>query len=247
MFPIYLFEDNVEQRNSYREIINKTIMINEFAMELRTVTDDQKAILTSLDQKNGLFFLDMEIGENKQAGLELATQVRTRLPLAKIVFITTHDELSFVTLERRIAPLDYILKDQSPDLIEQRIVKDINVVQDELKTADDQREDVFNYKLGARYFSFALDDVILLSTCKLRPGNVQLQALHKTAEFPGNLNALEEKYPSLFRCDKSSLVNLHHIQSYDSRNKELLLDAGIRCKVSFRKSRELNKILKDQL
>lgn len=56
MFPIYLFEDNVEQRNSYREIINKTIMINEFAMELRTVTDDQKAILTSLDQKNGLFF-----------------------------------------------------------------------------------------------------------------------------------------------------------------------------------------------
>ena len=87
-------------------------MINEFAMELRVATDDQKIILADLNQQqDGLFFLDMEIGEDKQAGLELASRIRATIPLAKIVFITTHDELSFVTLERRIAPLDYILKD----------------------------------------------------------------------------------------------------------------------------------------
>ncbi|AOG32369.1 transcriptional regulator [Lactiplantibacillus plantarum] len=246
MFPIYLYEDNAEQRDNYCKTVNNAIMINEFAMELRVATDDQKIILADLNQQqDGLFFLDMEIGEDKQAGLELASRIRAAIPLAKIVFITTHDELSFVTLERRIAPLDYILKDQSADLITQRIIKDINVVQNELKKTNSQRKDVFNYKLGTRYFSLALDDVILLSTSKLRPGSVQLHAINKVAEFPGNLNALEEKYPQFFRCDKSSLVNLDHLRSFDYKEKELLLDGEIKCKASFRKSRELNKLLRD--
>lgn len=62
MFPIYLYEDNAEQRDNYRKTINNTIMINEFAMALRAATDDQKIILADLNQQqDGLFFLDMEI------------------------------------------------------------------------------------------------------------------------------------------------------------------------------------------
>ncbi|MCG5036797.1 hypothetical protein MAA39_10565 [Lactiplantibacillus plantarum] len=57
MFPIYLYEDNAEQRDNYRKTINNTIMINEFAMALRAATDDQKIILADLNQQqDGLFF-----------------------------------------------------------------------------------------------------------------------------------------------------------------------------------------------
>ena len=38
------------------------------------------------------FSFDMEIGEDKQTGLELASRIRAPIPLAKIVFITTHDD-----------------------------------------------------------------------------------------------------------------------------------------------------------
>lgn len=246
MFPIYLLEDNEAQRVEYISIIKNIIMIKEYDMQLVVATGDLQELMNNvMNSKEGLFFLDMEIGEQTQAGLNLADEIRQQLPCAQIVFITTHEELSFLTLERRIAPLDYILKDQSADLITQRIIKDINVVQNELKKTNSQRKDVFNYKLGTRYFSLALDDVILLSTSKLRPGSVQLHAINKVAEFPGNLNALEEKYPQFFRCDKSSLVNLNHLRSFDYKEKELLLDGEIRCKASFRKSRELNKLLRD--
>lgn len=45
-------------------------MINEFAMELRVATDDQKIILADLNQQqDGLFFLDMEIGEDNRLDL----------------------------------------------------------------------------------------------------------------------------------------------------------------------------------
>lgn len=246
MFPIYLLEDNETQRVEYKSIIKNIIMIKEYDMQLVVATGDLHELMNNIvNSKEGLFFLDMEIGEQTQAGLNLADEIRQQLPFAQIVFITTHEELSFLTLERRIAPLDYILKDQPADLITQRIIKDINVVQNELKKTNSQRKDVFNYKLGTRYFSLALDDVVLLSTSKLRPGSVQLHAINKVAEFPGNLNALEEKYPQFFRCDKSSLVNLDHLRSFDYKEKELLLDGEIRCKASFRKSRELNKLLRD--
>ncbi|WP_262335652.1 response regulator [Lactiplantibacillus plantarum] len=39
-----------------------------------------------------------------------------------------------MTLERRIAPLDYILKEQGLDDIKQKIVKDIDATQTILKT-----------------------------------------------------------------------------------------------------------------
>jgi len=50
LFPIYLYEDNAEQRDNYCKTVNNTIMINEFAMELRVATDDQKLILADLNQ-----------------------------------------------------------------------------------------------------------------------------------------------------------------------------------------------------
>jgi len=247
MFPIYLLEDDVTQRDEYARIINNTIMINEYAMQLVVASADPEVILDQVDNpKTGLFFLDMEIGENRQAGLELASQLRQQYPFVQIVFITTHDELSFLTLERRIAPLDYILKDQAPDIIMQKIIKDINIVQRNLEAEVQHHQELLGYKIGARFFSVPIGDVIMLNTAKARPGCVVLTAKNKQVDFPGNLNAFEQKYPQLFRCDKSALINLDYISSYDYQNKEVTLMEDIKCKVSFRKARELNKILKER-
>lgn len=247
MFPIYLLEDDVTQQAEYERIIKNTIMINEYAMELVIATDSPKQLMKQMDNpKEGLFFLDMEIGEDDQAGLELASKVREKLPFAQIVFITTHDELSFLTLERRISPLDYILKDQSTDIIMQKIIKDINVTQKILEDEVSRYHDILGYKIGTRFFSVPMNEVIMLSTVKTRPGVVVLTAKNKQAEFPGNLNSYEEKYAQLFRCDKSTLISLECINNYDYQNREITLVGNIKCGVSFRKSRELNKILKNR-
>jgi len=247
VFPIYLLEDDATQRVEYEQIVKNTIMINEYAMELVIATDSPNQLMKQIDDpKEGLFFLDMEIGEDSQAGLKLAGKIREKLPFAQIVFITTHDELSFLTLERRIAPLDYILKDRNKDIIMQKIIKDINLAQKTLEAKVLQHQDVLGYKIGTRFFSVPMNEVIMLSTVKTRPGVVVLTAKNKQAEFPGNLNSYEEKYPQLFRCDKSALISLDCISNYDYQNKEITLAGDIKCGVSFRKSRELNKIMKNR-
>ncbi|MEJ1318791.1 response regulator [Latilactobacillus sakei] len=126
MYPVYLLEDDLQQQAIYQQIIANTIMINEFAMTLKCAASDTETLLAAIkDQQRGLFFLDMEIEDNRQAGLEVATKIRQMMPFAQIVFITTHEELTLLTLERKIAPLDYILKDQSMAEIKRQLIDDL--------------------------------------------------------------------------------------------------------------------------
>ncbi|CAJ1194757.1 LytTR family transcriptional regulator DNA-binding domain-containing protein [Companilactobacillus nantensis] len=67
-------------------------------------------------------------------------------------------------------------------------------------------------------------------------GQINLDADNRHVPFPGNLNMLEKEYDNLLRVDKSSLVNVAKIVSYEFRKRTLHLEGGIDCNVSFRKS-----------
>ncbi|WP_412989262.1 response regulator transcription factor [Pediococcus siamensis] len=245
MFSIYLLEDNLEQQAYYTKVIKNTIMINNYAMKLVCATNNVEKLEGSiLDQDQGLFFLDMEISGQTDAGLKLASKIRQKMPFAQIVFISTHDELAFLTLERKIAPLDYILKDQLVEDIKSKIIEDINLAQEQYVKSIYHQQTLFGYRIGSRYFSVPMSELIMLYTIKERPGSVTMIAENRQAEFPGNLNNLEEKYSNLFRCDKSYLVNLDHVRSFDAQAKRLQFNQGLVCKVSFRKARDLTKLLK---
>ncbi|AVK61839.1 DNA-binding response regulator [Lactobacillus sp. CBA3605] len=247
MFPVYLLEDNQSQRTQYTDFIKKAIMINEYAMTLMLSTDDPKKLLAaSQHTKTGLFFLDMEIKEDTTAGLKISEKIRAQLPLANIVFITTHEELSFVTLERRVAPLDYILKDQFLEAIQKKIVMDIDNVQAQQAKTMFQKKIVFNYKIGNRFFSIPMNQVVLVQINQATNGQLTVLATgeKKEASFPGSLGVLEAAYPNLFRCNKSLLINPDYIENYDAKKRVLQLYGELTCKVSFRKGRELAKWFK---
>ncbi|MCO6543805.1 MAG: response regulator transcription factor [Lactobacillus sp.] len=245
MFPIYLLEDNFEQRTNYAQIINNTIMINELPMQLFCQTDTAADLLAAIDQQyEGLFFLDMEIKGHTDVGLQTAIQIRDQIPAAQIVFITTHGELSFLTLERKIAPLDYVLKDRGMEHIKANIREDILKTNDLIKSGKYKKENLFTYHIGPRYFSLPLSEVVYLNTSKFNPGRVQLHALKKESEFVDNLNDLEKKYPMLFRSDKSYLINLDLLDHFDNQKREIHFINGSIAYASIRKARELVKILK---
>ncbi|GEN95974.1 response regulator transcription factor [Pediococcus ethanolidurans] len=248
MFSIYLLEDNPEQQAFYARIIKNTIMINDYAMKLVCATNSVEKLENGiLDQEQGLFFLDMEIAKQTDAGLKLASKIRQKMPFAQIVFVTTHDELAFLTLERKIAPLDYILKDQSIEDIKSKIIEDVNLARSQYVESLYHQQSLFGYHIGSRYFSVPMSELVMLYTIKERPGSVTMIAENRQAEFPGNLNNLEEKYTNLFRCDKSYLVNLDHMTSFNAQTRQLHFNQGLFCKASFRKARDLTKLMKNHV
>lgn len=247
MFPVYLLEDNSIQRQKYAEYIKNGILINDANLELKSSTGTIEDFLNDyVPQEQGLYFLDMEIQANKLAGLNIAERIRKDTPLAQIVFITTHDELSLTTLERKIAPMDYILKDKGLEEIKQRITDDIELAQTNLQKYSHSSKDLLDYKIGSRYFSIMMDDLIMLYTQKDVPGRIFIVTKSQLAEFNGSLNTFEEEYPNLFRCNRSYLVNLENATTYDSRTRTLMFVDGSNCEVSFRKNKELIKILSNK-
>ncbi|BDR56701.1 response regulator transcription factor [Xylocopilactobacillus apis] len=245
MFPIYLLEDSSEQIEIYSGVIKNTVLINDLSMELVCKASSPDELLNSINQNHqGLFFLDMEIDGEKEAGLKAAVEIRRQIPTAQIVFITTHDELSFLTLERKVAPLDYILKERGIEHIKQNINDDILKVDDLLRSGKYKKENIFTYHIGSRYFTVPISELIYLSTSKVSPGRVKLRSIGRESEFIGNLNDISEKYPMLFRCDKSYLVNLDLMESFDSHSRELRFVEGSVAYASIRKARELAQLLK---
>ncbi|WP_125569175.1 response regulator transcription factor [Companilactobacillus insicii] len=247
MLPIYLLEDDDVQRENYIKFINNSIMINDANMQLKLATAKTEGLFDScVAPEKGIFFLDMEIGDNNTAGLDAAERIKKEVPLAQIIFITTHDELSLVTLERRIAPLDFILKNKGIDSIKKSINNDIVLAQKYYNNFAHHSQNLFNYRIGSRFFNVLMDDVIILFTEKVAPGQVTLITKNQRSAFSGSLNSIESVYQDLFRCDRSYLVNLDNATTYDSKNRILTFIDNSTCKVSFRKGRELLSILEEK-
>lgn len=244
MYPVYLLEDNEIQRQKYAEFIKNGILINDTNMELIPSSGTTDHFFKKyIPKKQALYFLDMQILNDKTAGLKLAQRIRQDSPLSQIVFITTHDELSLTTLERKIAPMDYILKDKGLEEIKKRITEDIGDTKKELQEYNHCSKNRLDYKIGSRFFSITMDDLIMLYTKKDIPGRIFVIAKNQLAEFNGSLNTFEKNYPNLFRCNRSYLVNLDNVSSYDSKTRELFFVDESSCEVSFRKNKELIKLM----
>lgn len=65
----------------------------------------------------GIYFLDIELGREigKNNGFDLAGLIKKQDKKAQIIFITTHADLSLISFERRLGPIDYIVKPKNED------------------------------------------------------------------------------------------------------------------------------------
>lgn len=247
MLPVYLLEDNQEQQIQYAKIIRSAISDNHMDMELICQTLSPLELLSvaqESDSNYGLFFLDMEINNNTHAGLQLAVEIRHLLPQAKIVFISIHDELAVMTIERRVAPLDFIDKDHGLDSVETKIREDLHLAVVDYQAIEQPQQRMFSYRIGSRYFTVPLDQVLYLTTAEVAAGHVLLHTKTRETEFLGSLNNLAHRYQELFRSDKSYLVNLQQPCKYDNKTKQLKFQDGSSAYVSLRRARELIKYLR---
>ena len=126
----FVVEDDPEQLATLKQIIKNHIMINDFDMELTLATGQAQTLLDYVETNSdleGLYFLDIEYPGQDLNGLALATRIREADVNARIVFVSTHSEMAFLTFERRIEPLDFIVKDLGQETVKAKVETDIRV------------------------------------------------------------------------------------------------------------------------
>ena len=241
--PIILCDDDIMLITHYKQIIKNLIMINDYDMELVLVTTDPHDVLLyhhKANLTNCLFFLDIDLGKNL-TGIDVAQLLRKENEFAKIVFITSHQELALETLRRQIAPLDYIVKDGKTE--KQQIENILKICNEQTVINHKSNLRHVSFAIGSRNFKIDLASIYFLET-SVTPHKVILYGENMMYEFYGRMNELEKEYPELLRVHRSFLINTNQIRSVDFKTRRIVFPEEYTCDFSISKTKVLKMNLK---
>ncbi|MFB9768452.1 LytR/AlgR family response regulator transcription factor [Lactiplantibacillus modestisalitolerans] len=246
MLSTFIVEDDVEQLATLKQTVANHIMINDFDMELTLATSQAQELLSYLADHadvDGLYFLDIEYPGQTLNGLTLATKIRDMDVNAKIVFVSTHAEMAFLTFERRIEPLDFIVKDLGPAAVKAKVETDIRIAYDRYTKQGAVSQAIFSYTKGGQLFNVALNDVLFIETGTSR-NKLVLHLTDRLVQYNGKISDEATAHPELFRVHKSFLVNPSQLARIDKPNQRGYFDNGEAVDIAVRKMRDLVALIK---
>ena len=254
MLNVLILEDDAQQRSDYRKVIQTRIdynpSIHAYDMAIAVCTDDPAEISAYLKaHPDDLVFalLDIEIAGTTISGIDVADEIRQSQPFASIVFITTHDELMPLTLQRRVEPLDFIYKESGAAQRDAAIKKDVDLAYQRYQRNIIAVEPRFSYQvMGSVIREINFSDLYYLEANKSHPHWLTLVGKNIRTEFKGELKKITAEQPNMIRCDKSYLVNPQNIVSFDIKNRTIYFDEAGKnsCIVSSRKVPVIRDFLK---
>lgn len=243
MIPIYLCEDNAQQRSQYSRIIEEVLQFEDMDQELFCVTASPHELLKTLKEhrRTGLYFLDIDLQADMD-GLELAQKIRAYDPRGYIVFITTHSEMMALTFQYRVEAMDFILKDR-PELLSGRIRECMITADTNGIALQKQDGSVIPIKLDNRIVYQNLKDVVFIeSDCV--PRKIIIHTQNGIRNIPGTLKGIADSLNADFiRCHSSAIVNLQHVSSIDYRKRLLSMDNGEQCPISVRMAGKVKRAI----
>ena len=240
MLLIYICEDNHSQREFIENCVKNYLMIEE-DIDARLVlsTENPYDLLNYLSNNTistGLYFLDVNL-QTDINGLELAMKIRELDNFAKIVFITTHSELSYMTFTYKVEAMDYIIKENIGELTG-RISDCIKVAYKRYLSEKESKQSVFKFKVGNKIRVVNFNDIFFFeSSCV--PHKIILHLENTNIEFYGTIKELEELGDEFCRCHKSFVVNKNKIKYIDKINMEVIMNNDESCLISIRGMKKL--------
>lgn len=242
MLPIYICDDQKEHLHHVQKIIEKFIFIEEFDMRVVCTASTPEELLAQLHESPALYFLDVEL-QGSMDGFQLAEEIRKKDPRGFLVFITTHEELSYLTFRYRVEAMDYILKEDTQEFPE-RILGCMKKAEQLLSSANNKVHKILCVNEGRRKIFLNQEEIYCIKTCSI-PHKIKVYTEQSVYEFTNSLREVKEQLDERFvLVHKSCIVNLEHVECLHRNERILLLRNGQQCTVSVRMLGSLSKSLK---
>lgn len=243
MLSVFICEDDLAQREKLEKYVKNFIMIEELEMELVLVTDNPDDVLAHLDKfpkTTGLYFLDIDLG-HEMNGISLAAKVKEVDEAGRIVFVTTHGELSFMTFSYKVEALDYIIKDNLENL-ESRMRDCMKVAYNRYINNKNPKKKTYKIINNERVLIVDQDDIMFISSSEF-PHMLMLHLDNGQIEYYGSLREAEEALPEFYRSHKSYLLNPKNVKEVIKATNEVEMTNEEIALVSVRKMKGLINIL----
>jgi two-component system response regulator AgrA len=242
MLPIYICDDNLIHKKYIESIVKDYIAKSNRPMEIVLSTHNPIELLEYLvvhSSEKGLFLLDVDL-QHELNGIILASKIRESDHSSKIVFITSHDELSHLTFRYHIEALDYIIKDT--ENFKERIGSCLDLAYSNYqnRTLETDFYELQSVK-GIRKIPF--EEIMFFETHS-RDHRLIIHLKNGRVEFNSTLSNVEKQIQSgFFRSHKSYFVNINNIRQVDKLERTVEMANGELALLSRNKIKELLEIL----
>ncbi|MFJ5563836.1 LytR/AlgR family response regulator transcription factor [Lysinibacillus xylanilyticus] len=230
---IVICEDDIVQLERVKKAIENYDMIEDNGMKIVLATTNPEEVLSFLENgKADCYFFDIDLN-HEITGIALGSKIREKDPIASLVYITTHAEMSYLTFIYKLAALDFIIKD-NPDVLKDKLLSTLKEAHRRyLKIGEQDNVQKFQIKTTGRTHNIDFQNVYFFEAS---PGShkIILHLENEHLEFYGRLKDYEDLHEDFYRCHKSFIVNRSKIKNIDSKERIIFLDNGEVCYVSAR-------------
>jgi len=242
---ILICEDDPTQRARVEQIVNRQLLSDDFDMDIALSVDNPAALLEYLEahqDQSGLYFLDVDL-QGDINGIELATKIKKTDVSATIVFITTYSEMAHLVFRLKIEAMDYILKGNPPDVIEQRIVECMHMAYQRFLDGKHAKSKYFTAKIGAQKLNIPCNEILFFEASTERRNKILLYKLNSVLEFYGTITDAATLGPPFCKCHQSFVVNLDHVKRVDTHSNRAEMIDGTSIPIARRRMAEFLKCM----
>lgn len=226
---ILICEDNKIMLDIIHKAVANYTMIHDWDRVTIFPTNNATETLEIINsEKIDFFFLDIDLGNNEINGIELGRKIRDIDPFAKLIYITSHDNMQNIILQKMISPFAYILKNKERLEKEIRSVLEAVYSQYKKEITTNPNTNKIPIKIGTRQLFFHIDDILYFETFGNHKISIVLKD-RKNYSFYGKLSEIVQLNKKLIYCHKSYIMNIDNILEIEkdkivfTNNVELLL------------------------
>ncbi len=229
---IFILEDDLFQQQYLKRMIERLVKQNLWSYAKLIATSKPKELLTEIENSQvsaNIYFLDIEIRGEQQAGLKLAKQIRQLDPFGQLIFVSTHSEFLPITFKYKLTALDFIDKGFNEEEFSKRIEECLQIAftnKNELVASD-----AFVFKNQHSDFQVPFADILFFETTEITH-KIRLITKNKHTEFYANLQEIEALDQRFYRCHRSYVLNVANVQSVDRANKMVSFDTEEQCMIA---------------
>jgi Response regulator of the LytR/AlgR family len=240
MLKIFVCEDDIKQRKNIVDIIKKYIMMRDYDLKFELETESPTVLLDYISKMEkdatGLYFLDVDL-HTKMNGIMLGAEIRKYDPNARIVYVTTHTELAYLTFLYKVEAMEYIPKDNKVQL-EEKLIECVDVAMERYLNVRPNSLDNIIIKSGDSQIKLGIREIQFIESSST-PHRLIVHLDNRQVEFYGKIKDIEALHSNFYRCHQSYVVNVLNIESINARLREIKMKDGEVCYSSVRYLRGL--------
>ena len=230
---IVICEDDPVQLENLETIIENYALMEDNGMEIVLATTNPEEVVQFLKHsKADCYFLDIDLS-HELTGITLGSKIRETDPIASLIYITTHAEMTYLTFIYKLAALDFIIKDNT-DVLKEKILSTLKeAYRRYIKIGEQTDVQKIQIKTTGRTYNIDFDSIYFFEA-STSAHKIILHLENEHLEFYGRLKDYDNVHENLYRCHKSFIVNKDKIDKVDSKERIIYLNNGEICYASAR-------------